>query len=173
MWVNQKNLLTYGGVVKKPILDVRTPFWRPRYFSANLRGKHDVGGLPWPDELAVERMHQVEMEQEKGGWKLHNSSYPAWPTKLCAWLKASQEKVGTRGGVVRAVGTWLKKVTINVFFLPAAEPTGHRTVRVVVVVVVVVVGGLLWGHDLKGRPKVKVNSRSTKPFCSLPLISHP
>ncbi len=26
-------------------------------------------------------------------------------------------------------------------FLPAAKPTGHRTVRVVVVVVVVVVGG--------------------------------
>ncbi len=37
--------------------------------------------------------------------------------------------------------------------------TGHRTVRaVVVVVVVVVVGGgwLLWGHDLKDRPKVKI-----------------
>ncbi len=28
-------------------------------------------------------------------------------------------------------------------FLPAAKPTGHRTVRVVVVVVVVVGGGLL------------------------------
>ncbi len=28
-----------------------------------------------------------------------------------------------------------------IFFLPAAKPTGHRTVRVVVVVVVVVVGG--------------------------------
>ncbi len=41
-------------------------------------------------------------------------------------------------------------------FLPEAKPTGHRKVRVVVVVVVVVVGGLLWGHDLKGKYKVKV-----------------
>ena len=41
------------------------------------------------------------------------------------------------------------------WFLPAAKPSGHRTVRVVVVAVVG--WGLLWGHDLKGRPKVKVN----------------
>ncbi len=34
-------------------------------------------------------------------------------------------------------------------FLPAAKPTGHRTVRVVVVVVVVVVGG---GTTLRSRP---------------------
>ena len=34
-----------------------------------------------------------------------------------------------------------------------AKPKGHRTVRVAVVVVV----GLLSGHDLKGRLKVKVN----------------
>ncbi len=38
-------------------------------------------------------------------------------------------------------------------FLLSTRQTGHRTVRVVVV------GGgwLLWGHDLEGRPKVKVN----------------
>ncbi len=37
----------------------------------------------------------------------------------------------------------VKNETFEVYFgfLPAAKPTGHRTVRVVVVVVVVVVGG--------------------------------
>ncbi len=50
-------------------------------------------------------------------------------------------------------------VEIHPHFLPAAKPTGHRTVRVVVVVVVVVGGGLLWGHDLRGRPDQR--SRST------------
>ena len=42
---------------------------------------------------------------------------------------------------------------------PHPGKAGHRTVCgvVVVVVVVVVVGGLLWGHDLSGRPKVNVN----------------
>ncbi len=39
-------------------------------------------------------------------------------------------------------------------FLPAAKPIGHRKVRIVVVVVG---GGLLWGNDLEGKPKVRVN----------------
>ena len=51
-------------------------------------------------------------------------------------------------------------------FLPAAKPTGHRTVRVVVVVV----GGLLWGHDLKGRPDQRSRSRFSL-ICL--IISHP
>ncbi len=53
------------------------------------------------------------------------------------------------------------------FFLPAAKPTGHRNVRAVVFVVVV---GLLWGHDPKGRPKVKVNQLLGY---FPPFISHP
>ncbi len=53
---------------------------------------------------------------------------------------------------------WLPvRLQKDISFLPAAKPSGHRMVRVVVVVG----GGLLWGHDLEDRPKVKVNSRST------------
>ena len=42
------------------------------------------------------------------------------------------------------------KLHVRSDFLPAAKPTGHRTVRVVVVVG----GGLLGGHDLKIQGKL-------------------
>ncbi len=55
------------------------------------------------------------------------------------------------------------KIIKSSSLLPAAKPTGHRTVKVVVVV-----GGLLWGHELEGRPKVKVKVDWTLPLTSRP-----
>ncbi len=49
-----------------------------------------------------------------------------------------------RRGMGRPHSTLPQEIFIQryvIVFLPAAKPTGHRTVRVVVVVVVVVVGG--------------------------------
>ncbi len=67
----------------------------------------------------------------------------------------------------------------RIAFLPAAKPTGHRTVRVVVVVVVVGGGGgLLWGHDLKSKVNFFLSmsnffGRGQLQFFPSILFSHP